>query len=358
MHLSEEFGNTVRDVEKDAFSISHKVTILEQEDSPVAMAKAVGTAILKMAEAFQESRPDLVLLEGDRGESLAAAITAAHMNIAVAHVSGGDVTGTMIDESIRHAITKLAHIHFPGTPLSARRLLSMGEDPWRVHMVGTPGSDLQRELTMTREEVARALEVDVSGRVLVVLQHPVTSEAARAPQQMRETMEAATSFSEETVVIYPNADAGGRGMIKVIKEYEHLPFVRTFKSLPRSTYIGLLSVASVLIGNSSSAVVEAPDFGLPAVNVGTRQQGRERGGNLVDVGYHCEEIRQAIQWVLTHRDDPDCRAKWAESPYRDTDTAQQIAETLGTVELGPPLIQKRFYDGDMQQTRDESILKV
>ena len=349
MHLSQEFGETIKEVEKDGFQISHRLEILPEEDEVLSMAKAVGTAIVKMADAFQASQPQFVLLEGDRGESLAAAIAAAHMNIAVAHVSGGDVTGTVIDEGIRHSITKFAHIHFPGTRLSERRLLSMGEDPWRVHMLGTPGCDLTAELALSSNEVAEHLGIDPARRVLVVLQHPVTTEADDAPRQMRETMEAVVALKEQAIVIYPNADSGGREMIRVVKEYERVPCIHSYKSLPRATYVGLLSIATALIGNSSSGVVEAPDFGLPAVNVGTRQQGRERGGNLLDVGYCREEIELAVKYIMAHQEDPDLRQKWGQSPYRDTGTAARIAEVLGKVELGPKLLQKRFCDDGLGQ---------
>jgi UDP-hydrolysing UDP-N-acetyl-D-glucosamine 2-epimerase len=222
----------------------------------------------------------------------------------------------------------------------------MGEDPWRVHMVGTPGATIRIDPSTTKETVAESIGVDLSGRVFVVLQHPVTTEAGDAPRQMRETMEAVCSFSQPTVVIYPNSDAGGRSMIEVIKQYEGLPFVSAFKSLPRPVYTSLLSVSDVLIGNSSSALSNAPNFGLPAVNVGTRQQGRERGGNLIDVDHDQAKIREAINYALDHQDDPDFRAKCRESPYHDTDAAEQIVEVLSTVELGASLIQKRFYDGE------------
>jgi len=344
MHLSPEFGETVKEIEKDGFEISHKLPILPTDDAVLAMAKGVGTAILAMADAFDASPPEFILLEGDRGESLAAAIAAAHMNIAVAHVSGGDVTGTIIDEGIRHSITKFAHVHFPGTDMSSKRLLLMGEDPWRVHMVGTPGVNLKSELSMTPEEVARELDLGGTEKVVAVLQHPVTTEADDAPEQIRETMAAISALAAETVVIYPNADAGGREMIKVIKEYEHLPFIHCFKSLPRATYVGLLSMADVLVGNSSSGIVEAPDFGLPTVNVGTRQLGREHGGNLFNVGYSQVEIQDAISYIIEHRDDTELHERCSQSPYQDIDTGAQIAQVLSTVELGPSLIQKMFCD--------------
>jgi UDP-hydrolysing UDP-N-acetyl-D-glucosamine 2-epimerase len=349
MHLLKEFGDTLREVEKDGYQISHRVEMLGGSDSPKAMAQSLGRAVVEMAEAFGSSHPDFILLEGDRGESLAAAIAAAHMNVGVAHASGGDVSGT-IDESIRHAITKLAHIHFPGTPLSARRILAMGEDPWRVHMVGTPGATLKVDPPMTKADVGRLLGADLDGTVIVVLQHPVTTEAEDAGRQMRETMEAVRGFGARTVLIYPNSDAGGRAMMDVVREYEHLPFLATFRNLPRPDYVALLSVADVLVGNSSSALSNAPNFGLPAVNVGTRQQGRERGGNIIDAGYDREEIRRAIQYALDHQDDKEFREKCRQSPFHDDDAGAKIAEVLATVEMGPKLIQKRFYDGALGVT--------
>lgn len=357
MHLAEEFGNTIKDVEKDGYRISHRINMLAPDDKPAGMARSIGSAIVDMSLAFEESQPDFVLLEGDRGESLAAAIAAAHMNIAVAHISGGDVTGTIIDESVRHAITKFAHIHFPGTNLSAERLQRMGEDQWRINMVGTPGANLKKALSMRADEVAKALGLDLSRPVFLVLQHPVTTEDSESPHQMRETMDAVCGLGEQTVVVYPNSDAGGRRMIKVIEGYEHLPFVHAFKSLPRQTYVGLLSVADVMIGNSSSAVVDAPNFGLPAVNVGTRQQGREHGGNLIDVGHDCDDIRRAIRYALDHQNDPAHQSRWNESPYEDIDAAEQIAQALGTVQLGPQLVQKRFDDSWLnERTRNKKAL--
>ena len=346
MHLSEDFGNTVNEIERDGFEIVAKVGMLASDDTPAAMARSLGNGLADMATAFEQIRPDFVLLEGDRGESLAAAIAAAHMSVAVAHVSGGDVTGTTVDESIRHAITKFAHLHFPGTELSARRLVSMGEDPWRVHMVGTPGTNLAAEPRLSREELVRDLGLALDRPLLLALQHPVTTQVDEAPVQMRETMEAVTSFGYDTVVVYPNADAGGRAMIEVIEEYEHLPHVHTFKSLPREAFVALLSVTSVMVGNSSSALTEAPCFALPAVNVGSRQQGRERGGNLIDTGHNSDEISVAVQHGLDHLSDPAFRARCAESPYQDVDAAAQIADVLSMAELGIGLVQKRFYDGD------------
>lgn len=345
MHLLREFGYTVQEVERDGFEVSSRVSMALGEDTPAAMARSLGLGILGMAQAFEQSRPDIVLLEGDRGESLAAAISAGHMGIAVAHVSGGDVTAGVIDESIRHAITKFAHVHFPGTDLSARRLLAMGEDPAHVHMVGTPGSDLLAELSLRPEQVAERLGLDLSRPVVVVLQHPETAGAEEAAaDQMRETMEAVSQLGHQTVLIYPNSDTGGREMIRVIQEYMGRSFLKTHQNLPREVFVGLLSVASVMVGNSSSALTDAPNFGLPAVNVGIRQASRERGGNIIDVPHDRERIRAAIEGALSRLDDPEFRACCRQSPYQDLNTAEQVAEVLADTELGPRLLQKVFHD--------------
>jgi GDP/UDP-N,N'-diacetylbacillosamine 2-epimerase (hydrolysing) len=345
MHLLQDFGYTLSDIESDGYNISARVSMQLGEDSPAAMAKSLGIGLIGMTQAFEEVQPDIILLEGDRGESLAAAIAAGHMGIAIAHMSGGDVTAGAIDESIRHAISKFSHIHFPGTDLSARRLLAMGEREENVIMVGTPGCDLLAELDISPGQVAEELSLDLEQPVIVVLQHPETAGAEQqAGSQMRETMESVSALGYRTILIYPNSDAGGRDMIKVIQEYESLSFLSVYKSLPRDLYVGLLSVASVMIGNSSSSLTDAPNFGLPAINVGVRQAQRERGGNIIDVTHDRTEIKNKIEESIRRLDDPDFRSECRETPYKDVDTGGKVAAVLASVALGPILTQKAFCD--------------
>lgn len=285
MHLSLEFGHTVDEIERDGFKIGAKIAVLHGEDTKASMAKSIGECLTKAAEALKLIKPDILLVLGDRSEMLVGAVAATYMGIAIAHIHGGEISGN-VDEPVRHAITKLAHIHFPATQESAERIIRMGEEFWRVHVVGAPGLDLiLNERILGSKKVAAKYGLEVSKPVLLVLQHSVVTEADQASDQIRQTLEAVKELKHQAVLIYPNADAGGRRMIRVIKEYEKYPFVKTFKSVPHEEYLGLMRLASVMVGNSSSGIIEAPSFGLPVVNIGTRQKGRQRAGNVIDVDY-------------------------------------------------------------------------
>jgi len=343
MHLSHEFGYTVKEIENDGFRIDARVEMLLSSDTLSAMAKSVGIGIVGIAQAWEQLEPDMILVLGDRTEPLAAAIAGAYMNITIAHVQGGDACiGGNIDDSNRYAITKFAHIHFPATEKSAERIIKMGEDEWRVHMVGSPALDvILNEPLVPPKVLAGKFGLDLSKPLILLVQHPVTTQVENGPEQMRETLEAVVAIGYPTILIYPNADAGGRRMIMVIKEYEKYPFIKTFKSLPRNEYLSLMKVAGVLVGNSSSGIVDAPSSGLPAVNIGIRQEGRERGKNVIDVEHNKTEIIKAIKKALT--DGEFLReVKKCKSPYGDGKASQRIAEILSSVEITPQLIQKKI----------------
>jgi UDP-N-acetylglucosamine 2-epimerase (non-hydrolysing)/GDP/UDP-N,N'-diacetylbacillosamine 2-epimerase (hydrolysing) len=343
MHLSHEFGYTVKDIESDGFDISAEVEMLPRDDTLRSMAESVGTGITGMAQAWERLEPDLIVVLGDRTEPLAAAMAGAYMNIPVAHIHGGDTaTGSNIDDSNRHAITKFAHVHFPATEKSEQRIINMGEEKWRVHRVGSPALDvILNEPLSSAVTLSRRLKLDLSRPPVMVVQHPVTTQVEDAAMQMRETLEAVVSTGHPIVVIYPNSDAGGRKMIEVIEEFEKLPTVSTFKSLPRRDYLSLMKVADVIAGNSSSGLVEAPSFGLPAINIGIRQKGRERGNNVIDVGYNRIEITEAIQRALTDRAFRDEISK-RRNPYGDGKAGQRIADVLCKLEITTELLQKRI----------------
>jgi UDP-N-acetylglucosamine 2-epimerase (non-hydrolysing)/GDP/UDP-N,N'-diacetylbacillosamine 2-epimerase (hydrolysing) len=342
MHLSHEFGYTVQEIEKDGFPIDARIDMLLSGDTSESMAKSVGVGIIGMAQAWQHSKPHVILVLGDRVEPLAATISGAYMNIPVAHISGGDVTRGGLDESARHAITKFAHIHFAATNRSAERIIKMGEDKWRVHVVGSLNLDvILNESSFSPEALTRRLALDLSQPLILVLQHPVSTQVDEASSQMRITMEAILKVGCPTVVLYPNSDAGGRRIIEVIKEYEKHPFIRTSKSLPRREYLNLMRIASVMVGNSSSGIVEAPSLGLPVVNIGIRQEGRERGQNVIDVGHDTVQVLNAIEKALSDREFL-AKVKRCESPYGDGKTAPRIAEILSHIEISSHLLQKRM----------------
>ncbi len=343
MHLSNEFGYTVNEIEKDGFKISSRVDMMPGSDTLEAMAESVGTGIIGMAKTWQQLKPDIILVLGDRVEPLAAAISGAYMNIVVAHIHGGDSSKGGLDEYARHAITKFAHIHFPATKKSAERIIKMGEDEWRVHVVGSPALDaIINEPLLPREEIIEKFAIDVSKPLILLVQHPVTTEADKAGEQMTETMEAVLELGYPVILLYPNADAGGRTIIQVIKDYEsRYDLIKTFKSLPRREYLSLLKITSVLVGNSSSGMIDAPSFGVPVVNIGTRQEGRERGDNVIDVGYDRHKITMAVRKALDDKIFLNT-VKKCHNPYGDGKASPRIAKILSDVEKTSGLFQKKI----------------
>jgi len=339
MHLSDEFGYTIREIEKDGFEIYAKLDTLNKEDTGAGMAKYIGNTTIKLAEVFEDLKPDILLLLGDRGEMLAGAIAATCMNILIAHIHGGETSGS-IDEGFRNAISKLAHLHFVATEECKQKLISMGEEPSRIFVVGAPGLDDIFEDLIPPEEIAKKYNIDLSKPLVLMIQHPVVTEVEDAPNQIRETLEAIVDLKLQTIVIYPNADAGGRRMIKVIKEYEKkYPFIKAYKSLPRRDYLSLMNIATVMVGNSSSGIIEAPSFGLPVVNVGTRQKGRLRAENIIDVEYNKKEIKNAILKAI-YDEEFKRKAKNTKNPWGDGKASERIVNILANIKISRDILQK------------------
>jgi len=341
MHLSEEFGSTIKEIERDGFKIDAKVEMLHAKDTGGAMAKSIGKCVGEMADVLERMKPDILLLLGDRPEMLAGAVAASYMGIPIAHLHGGEVSGG-VDEPVRHAITKLAHIHFPATDKSAKRIIKMGEDPSRIFIVGGPSLDtILNEKLPKQAELARKYSLDLSKPILLVLQHPVVTEADEAAAQIKETLDAIVELERQAIVIYPNADAGGRRMIKVIKRYDKYPFIKSFKSIPYADYLGLMGVASVMVGNSSSGIIEAPSFHLPVINIGTRQRGRERSTNVIDAGHKKEEIIRSIDKAL-HDKKFRNKVKMCKNVYGDGKSSQRIVKVLSEIKVTPELLKKKI----------------
>jgi len=341
MHLSPEFGYTVKEIEEDGFEIDAKIHVLHSEDTRAAMSKSIGRCMVRTGTALEKIKPDILLILGDRSEMLVGAVSATYMGLPIAHIHGGDISGN-VDEPVRHAITKLAHIHFAATIESADRIIKMGEEPWRVHVVGAPGLDLiVNEKMPEPREITRKYGLDLSKPVLLVVQHSVVPEADDAPNQIRETLDAIVELGYQTILIYPNADAGGRRMIEVIREYEKYPFIKTFRSVLHKEYLSLMKLASVMIGNSSSGIIEAPSFGLPVVNIGTRQKGRQRTENVIDVDYDKEEIKMAIQKALYEEAFKE-KVKNCKNPYGDGKAGMRIANVLSEIKIDKKLLEKRM----------------
>jgi UDP-hydrolysing UDP-N-acetyl-D-glucosamine 2-epimerase len=342
MHLMPEFGNTVKEIQADGFKL-HKIPVVYEEDTRAAMSVFIGKFITLLTKKVAEIKPDLILLLGDRGEVLAGAIVGNYLGIPVVHVHGGEITST-VDEPVRHAITKLAHIHLTATKKSARRIIRMGEDPACVYAVGAPGLDSILKGRYTSHEILyKKYHLVPSEPILLVVQHPVSDEIPDSARNIKTTLDAVTELGYQTIVVYPNADTGGRMMIPVIEEYCRLPFFQAYKNIPHDDYLGLLSIASVLIGNSSSGIIEAPSFHLPVINIGTRQQGRERAVNIIDTRYNKYEIRDSIIEAL--QDKPFLnRVRRCNNPYGQGNSSEKIVTVLSNLKLNKIKIQKKnFY---------------
>ncbi len=338
IHLMEEFGYTIKEIEYN-FKV-HKVEATFKEDNKESMTFFIGEFIQKFTKKIKEIQPDIILVLGDRAEMLAATVVGAYLGIPVAHVQGGEVTET-IDEASRHAITKLANIHFPATEKSSERILKMGENKDYVFVTGAPGLDpiLNKKL-MLQEEVFRKYSLDINKPLILVIQHAVSQEINEADYQMKQTMEAIKDKRIQTIITYPNADAGGRRIIKVIEDYRSYPFIYIFRNIDHLDFLSLMKNASLMIGNSSCGIIEAPSFKLPFINLGTRQEGRERANNVIDVDYNKEEIVKAVDKALSLgfiEFLKDCK-----NPYGDGKTGPRIAKILAEITINKDLLQKKM----------------
>ncbi|GAB6862945.1 UDP-N-acetylglucosamine 2-epimerase [Haloplanus litoreus] len=343
MHLSPRYGNTYEEIEADGFDIDRKIDMLIDADSGFSMAKSTGIGMMGLAEAFRDLAPDIVLILGDRDEPLAAGIAAAHMNIPVAHIHGGDVmVGAIIDDSIRYALTKFAHIHFPASDASAERISRLGEEEWRIHVAGAPGVDaiIANEYEPP-DEVREVLGIDPDQKIVLCVQHPVTTQPDQAGRQMQITLDAIEPLDAQTVLIYPNSDAGGKEMIETIENHPSRDEILVFKNLSRSRYLGLMDAADVMVGNSSSGIIEAPSFDLPAVDIGLREQRRQRAPSTKSVDHDREEIRRAVEAEL-YDEERKQEAKSCENPYDYGGAGEQIAEFLADVTIDDRLLRKNI----------------
>jgi UDP-N-acetylglucosamine 2-epimerase (non-hydrolysing)/GDP/UDP-N,N'-diacetylbacillosamine 2-epimerase (hydrolysing) len=343
MHLSQKFGMTVKEIEKDGFRITGRAKMTPEEDSSFAMAMSIGDGIRELANLFIKLKPEIILVLGDRTESLAAAIAGAYMNIVVGHIHGGDSAKAGLDESARHAITKFAHLHFPATQKSAIRIHKMGEEDWRIYLVGSPSIDgIFNMKKIPKNEIFSKYGLNIKKPLFLVLQHAVSTQVAEASWQIEQTFKALANFKTQTIIIYPNADAGGQAIIKRIEEFKHkCPFFQIHKSLPREDYLSFLETASVLIGNSSSGIIEAPVFHLPVVDIGIRQEGREQSTNILHVAHHHEEIKIAIKKAIYDQKFLEEVSK-CQNLYGAGQASRKIARVLSNIEINSKLIQKKI----------------
>jgi UDP-N-acetylglucosamine 2-epimerase (non-hydrolysing)/GDP/UDP-N,N'-diacetylbacillosamine 2-epimerase (hydrolysing) len=274
---------------------------------------------------------------------LAGAIAAAHMNLPIVHMSGGDRTGS-IDHSIRNAITKFAHIHLPTSSDSVKQLRLMGESPNRILQVGEPALDVIRQARFVdSKELAKEFSLDLRAPLALLAQHSVTTESDEAESQILATLRALQRVGIQTIVTYPNPDAGGKHIIQAIESFKGQPFLRVVQSIGHLKFLSLMRIASFIVGNSSSGIIEAPSFKLPAINIGERQYGRLRACNVIDVGYRQRDIENAFRYVLTDADFRR-RLKSCRNPYGDGRASERTVRLLARLRIGPRLIAKWIQD--------------
>lgn len=333
--LLDRYGSVVKDIERDGFKPDERVYMLIEGETPRTMAQSTGIGLMELPATFDRLKPDIVVTVGDRFETLATAIAAAYMNIPLAHTMGGEISGT-IDESIRHAVTKLAHIHFPANKAAAQRIIRMGENPKAVHVVGCPRMDLVAEMagkplsTMVLSREGVGGEIDFTKPYLLVLQHPVTTEYGEGEKQITETLKAIASLEVQAVMLWPNADAGSedvsRGMRKFREKHSH-GRIRFYKNFSPEFFIPLMANCACMVGNSSAAIREGGFLGVPAVNIGTRQRGRDAAQNVVQCGYDHKEIQKAILRQVQH-------GRYKGNPlYGDGKAGERIADVLSGCSL-------------------------
>ena len=333
-------GKDIDYIKKDGFIINAEIPMFTQgkRNTNASMVKALAKVLIGMTDEIEKFKPDLVLTGFDIGANLATTIAAAHMNIPVAHIQGGEVTGT-IDESIRHAMSKFAHIHFPATEDAKNRLIRLGENPEYIFNVGCPSIDtIMQTPKMHKEILEKKFNIDFSKPTILLIQHPVTSESDESKEQILNTINAIKELDVQALVSLPNNDAGSSEIIDEIKNSG----LSWYPSLSTKEFVNVYRNIGAIVGNSSSGIHESSTFGIPAVNIGTRQQDRERASNVIDVSYEKESIKAGIEKALF---DVEYRESLNNitNPYGNGESAKSIVELLKTLNLNG-IVQKRFYE--------------
>ncbi len=352
-HLQEDFGYTVQEIEKDGFRVYNEVKLTMEEDTLFSTAQSIGSGILSLSRILDRIRPDFLVVYADRYEGFSAVITGTQMNIPTAHIEGGDLTeGGALDDSVRHAMTKLAHIHFTTNEQAAERIRRLGEEPWRIYNVGLSSIELIVAGNFAAPtEIQEKYGLYSNKPIIILTQHSVTTEFEKATDQVKPSLEAMRILAKEghqVVITYPNNDAGGQQIIKEIEKLkkEKLDNIQVQQSLGRYNYHGILNLCGrigtgVCVGNSSSGIKETPALGCPVVNIGPRQNGRLRADNIIDVSYNRDEIISAVRKALYDKGfRKKCRK--CQNPYGAENAGEQISNVLATINIDLKLLQKKI----------------
>lgn len=334
MHLCKEFGQTVHEIEKDCLNIGKIISYSVFPQTGATMALGISKIIAQCVYYFSESQPDVLLVLGDRGEMLAATIAAIHMGIPVVHIHGGERSGT-IDESIRHAISKLAHYHFTTTKQSKKRLVKMGEKAENIFIVGAPGLDgIKVDLKFTRQDVGTKMGMDTNKKWIIFLMHPVVQDLHDRFLETKEILEKCLNTGSQVIALMPNSDAGGHEIRRGIESYKNNKNIKIVTHVERDMFLSLLACCDLLIGNSSSGIIEAASFGIPVINIGKRQNLRERNENVVDVDNNAVELEEIVKAQLSH-------GKYkVKNIYAQKDTRKKIINLLTNLDFDKTILNK------------------
>ncbi|GAA0078694.1 UDP-N-acetylglucosamine 2-epimerase [Clostridium sp. CTA-5] len=342
-HLVKEFGYTIEQIKKDGFKIDEEIDMLINSEKQSSIVKSMGLEMIQMSQCFDRLKPDILLILGDRYETFVAATCAMIMNIPIAHMNGGESTEGAVDEQIRHAITKMSHIHFAGAEYYKERIIKMGEEPWRVYNLGQAGiENIKRLNLLGKQELEKELNISFDKSIFLITYHPVTLDLNNIEKQIDNLLDAIKEFDAKYIFTYPNADFGSKIIIDKVKK-----FVRDnenayiYYSLGQKRYLSLLKYANIMIGNSSSGIIEAPSFKLPVINIGDRQRGRLKSANIIDIGYNKEEIIKAIDKAFY---DKEFKRNLIEinSVYGDGNVSKQILHILKSINLDRNLLRKKL----------------
>ena len=347
MHLSPEFGMTYKEIEEDGFEINAKVEMLLSSDSPAGISKSIGLGVIGFADEFQRADLDMLILLGDRYEALSAAICALVMRIPIAHLHGGELTEGAIDEGIRHSITKMSYLHFTSTEQYRNRVIQLGENPERVFYVGALGVENIKKINlMTKEELEKSIHFEIDENTVVVTYHPVTLENNTVEEQFLNLLEVLDRNPKIRMIFTKaNADTNGRIVNELIDKYAAQNSERAcaFVSLGQKRYLSALKYCRIVIGNSSSGIIEAPSFGKPIINIGDRQKGRICADSVINCGYTQQEIQQAMETALT--EEFENKARNCRNPYEKENTAANIISVIKDYLLNDKIkLKKGFYD--------------
>jgi len=346
MHLSPEFGLTYKTIEDDDFEISEKIEILLSSDTSIGVAKAIGLATISFSETLDRLKPDFIMVLGDRFELLAVAQVALVSRIPIVHLAGGDVTEGAFDEAIRHSITKMSQLHFVTNKESEKRVHQLGEDPENIHLVGNPGLDHLNSLKlMEKNELEKSLRYSFKSKNILVTFHSVTLDNVPSVNSFSALLEALDSLGEDIGIIFtrPNADTEGRQLIKMLDEYvEDRSNCIAYTSLGQLRYLSTVALVDVVVGNSSSGILEVPSLKTATVNIGDRQKGRLRADSIIDCEPITENIKESIQQAFKL----DCST--VVNPYGDGNTTERVLKVLREINHPERLIKKHFYDIDFE----------